>query len=261
MNYQKHLRVARRAAFAAGRVIKRVSRTGLSVTVKGEHYNLVTAADVAAEEKIVSVIRAAFPGHNILAEEKDYGRTGSPFTWVIDPIDGTSNFAHGFPHYGVSIGLARGEEMAVGVIYFPERRELFHAVRGGGSFCNGRPIRASAAPDLRHSLLVTGFHYDRDEKMELTLRKIGRLLRLGIMDIRRTGSAALDLCYTAAGRVEGHFEYKLNPWDFAAGLLIVTEAGGRVTSWEGRPLGLTASSIVATNGRIHDELLKVLGEE
>jgi myo-inositol-1(or 4)-monophosphatase len=261
MDYRKYLRIARRAAFAAGRVIKRCQRSGLDVKTKGQHYNLVTAADVASEEKIVAVIRAAFPGHNILAEEKTYGKTDSPFTWVIDPIDGTSNFAHGFPHYGISIGLAHEGEIVVGVVLHPERRELFQAVKGHGAFCNNKPIRTSDAPGLRQSLLVTGFHYERDKKMEKTLSIIGTLLRLGIMDIRRTGSAALDLCYTAAGRVEGFFESRLNPWDFAAGILIVTEAGGRVSSWDGGPLALEASSIAATNGRIQDELLGVLKED
>ncbi len=260
MDYRKHLRTARRAAFAAGRVIKQCQRSGLDVKTKGQHYNLVTAADVASEDRIVAVIRAAFPDHNILAEEKEYGKTDSPFTWVIDPIDGTSNFAHGFPHYAVSIGLAYGAEIVVGVVLYPERRELFHAVRGQGAFCNNKPIRTSDAPGLRQSLLVTGFHYERDKKMETTLSSIGTLLRLGIMDIRRTGSAALDLCYTAAGRVEGYFESRLNAWDFAAGILIVTEAGGRVTTWEGGPVPINASSIVATNGRIHEELVGVLGE-
>ncbi len=246
------------AARAAGRVIERFKSEPLDVRTKGEHYNLVTAADVACEEEIVRTIRADWPDHNFFAEEMKYERTPSPFTWVIDPIDGTANFAHGFPHFSVSIALARGEELVSGVVLDPSRGELFQAVRGAGARLNGRPLAVSAAASLRESLLVTGFYYDRGATMDETLDKIRTLLRAGVMDIRRTGSAALDLCWVAAARVDGYFEYKLNAWDFAAGALILAEAGGRVTDWQGRPLPLAASSIAATNGRYHEELVRVL---
>ncbi len=246
------------AAQAAGRVIARFGRDSLDVRAKGEHYNLVTAADIACEDEIVRVIRAAHPDHNFFAEEKKYERTPSPFTWVIDPIDGTANFAHGFPHFAVSVALAHEGALVCGVVLDPSRNETFRAARGQGAFLNDRPIRVSGAGSLRESLLVTGFYYDRGATMDETLEKIRTLLRRGAMDIRRTGSAALDLCWVACGRVDGYFEYKLNAWDFGAGALIVGEAGGRVSDWRGEPLPLAASSIAATNGRYHEELVGVL---
>jgi myo-inositol-1(or 4)-monophosphatase len=258
MDYTPYLKTALAAASVAGKVIERFKNAPLDVRTKGEHYNLVTAADLACEEKIVETIRASWPAHNFSAEENKYERTDSPFTWVIDPIDGTANFAHGFPHFAVSIALAREGSLVLGVVLDPSRGELFQAVRGQGAALNGRPLTVSPARSVRESLLVTGFYYDRGDMMDETLEKIRALLRLGVMDIRRTGSAALDLCWVACGRVDGYFEYKLNAWDFAAGALILTEAGGKGTDWEGRPLPLEASSIAATNGRFHEELVGVL---
>jgi myo-inositol-1(or 4)-monophosphatase len=258
MDYTPFLDTALAAAAAAGKVIERFKTEPLNVKTKGQHYNLVTAADVACEDAITAAVRAAYPDHNILAEEKDYGKTDSPFLWVIDPIDGTANFAHGFPHFAVSIALAHEGELVVGVVLDPSRNELFQAVRGRGASLNGRPLAVSAAGSIKESLLITGFPYDRGKTLDETLEKIGTFLRLGAMDIRRVGSAALDLCWLAAGRADGYFEYLLNAWDFAAGVLILREAGGRVTDWDGKPIPLAASSLLASNSRVHEELLGVL---
>lgn len=219
--------------------------------------NLVTDADRRAEETIVDAINRAFPDHQILAEERGLAGSQSPFKWVIDPLDGTTNFAHGFPAYCVSIGLEYQGKCILGVVFDPTRQELFVGEAGGGAFLNGTQIHVSRTPKLDDGLLVTGFAYDIRESPNNNLDHFARFA-LRAQGIRRTGSAALDLCYVAAGRFDGFWELKLHPWDTAAGTLMVLEAGGQVTNFKGGPFSIYSQEIVASNSLIHNEMLEVL---
>jgi myo-inositol-1(or 4)-monophosphatase len=220
---------------------------------------VVTDVDRASEALIVDAIRQQFPHHRIVAEEGGAAEGSSDFTWLIDPLDGTNNYAHGFPFFCVSLGLLQGDQPLLGVVYDPLRNELFSAERGQGARCNGRRLHVSATPSLGAALLTSGFPYNRFSNTDNNLREFGRLL-LRAQDVRRPGSAALDLAYIAAGRSEGHWELGLHPWDVAAGALLVTEAGGTITDWQGQPWTVWNERMVATNGAIHSELLAALNE-
>lgn len=252
------LAVAVRGARGAGRVLSSRFTRNPRIEFKGE-LNLVTEADRRAEAEAIRVIRRSFPDHGILAEEggeRSRSAGSANYRWVIDPLDGTTNFAHTFPMFCVSVAVEENGRVVVGVVFDPIRRELFSVVRGGGAKLNGRRIRVSRAGKLKESLLVTGFSYDirRDPT---NLRHFANF-SLRARGIRRTGSAALDLCYTAMGRFDGFWEMKLSPWDVAAGSLIVTEAGGTVTDFGGGPFRIDARQIVASNGRIHRQMLAVI---
>ncbi|MFN3681397.1 MAG: inositol monophosphatase family protein, partial [Nitrospira sp.] len=222
--------------------------------------NLVTDADRDAEQCIIEHIRAQFPHHAFLAEERGREQgSSSPYLWIIDPLDGTTNFAHGYPIYCVSIGLEYCGRCLLGVVFDPSRNELFTAVDGQGAHLNGHPLRVSDTNDLGNSLLVTGFAYDIRETPRNNLDHFAKFA-LRAQGIRRTGSAALDLCYVAAGRFDGFWEVRLNPWDIAAGSVIVREAGGRLTDFLGNELSIYGQELVASNGHIHDAMLKVLNE-
>ena len=251
--------LAQEAARLAGDTLKRYRTGKLTVTAKSAHHDLVTDADIEAERTIVARIRAAFPEHNILAEEGSYPSSASDYRWIIDPLDGTNNFAKGVPLFTVSIAVQRGFDLVCGVVYDPMRDEMFHACRGEGAFLNRQPIHVSEVDRLKQAMLFTGFHYDRGKDMLATLDAIGRFFRSGIIGIRRTGSAALDLAYVAAGRCDGFWEHMLQPWDTAAGTLLVREAGGRVTDRMGVDIRPRAGYTVASNGRIHDHMLAVIG--
>ena len=250
--------LAVQVAREAGALIRSFHERGAEVHAKGQSYNLVTEADLASEKLIISRISEAFPEHAILAEETRASTEVTENLWVIDPLDGTNNFAHSFPFFCVSIAFCRHGEPVVGVVYDPLRDELFTAERGGGAFVNDKPIRVSQASTLSESVLATGFYYERGELMKRTLRQIERFLEKPICGIRRTGSAAMDQCYVAAGRLDGFWELCLSPWDYAAGGLIVSEAGGRVTDISGRPFELFMGNVCASNGRIHDDVLGVV---
>lgn len=256
----RELETAKEAAVSAGRKILEIMQRGAVVKQKdaSQSHNLVSDADLAAEECIVGMLRAAFPSHAFLAEESHRDRLDAPALWVIDPLDGTSNFAHGFPMFCTSVGLAVDGEFRVGVVYDATRDELFWAEKGHGAFCNGRPVRVSTVATLRESLIATGFFYDRDLLLRRTLEAIHALFQAGIHGIRRTGSAALDLCYVGCGRLEGFFEYRLMPWDFAAGAVFIREAGGCATDTHGAPLTPHALDVLASNGRVHPALLALL---
>jgi myo-inositol-1(or 4)-monophosphatase len=222
--------------------------------------NLVTEVDLQIEREFRAMIAERFPDHVVLGEEFETSgdRDATPaFCWVFDPVDGTTNYAHGLPIFCSSLGLEIDGEIAVGAIYDPTRRELFTAERGQGAWLNGRPLRVSSADALIDSLLVTGFHYgiqhDPEELVGLFREFIQRSRA-----VRRLGSAALDLCYVAAGRFDGYWESKIQPWDVAAGALIVSEAGGRVSTVGGDPFRSRAGSVLATNGHIHDLMLEVI---
>lgn len=219
--------------------------------------DLVTPFDLGAQEIVVGRLSAAFPTHGFLAEE-GLARTGSSdCRWIIDPLDGTTNYAHGFPIFSVSVALERAGRLSLGLVYDPVRDEMFRAEAGRGAFLNDRAIRVSAVSDLGRSLLATGFPYDVRSSAKNNLDHWSRFI-VRAQAIRRCGSAALDLCGVACGRFDGFWELKLKPWDVAAGALMVLEAGGRVTDFEGGPFALDAPGIVATNGGLHDLILEVL---
>jgi myo-inositol-1(or 4)-monophosphatase len=255
------LKTAEKAARACGRIMLANLDKPHSREAKGQHYNIVTETDKACEKAAVSIIRRAFPDHNILAEENSYEPTGSGYTWIIDPLDGTINFSHGLPCFAVSIACAKAGTVQAGIVFDPVSRERYSAVKGRGAARNGRPIRVSRTGSLRESLLITGFYYNRGPEMVRALEDMKEFLFKGIMGIRRFGSAALDLCRVACGRADGYWEFFLNPWDFAAGKLIVEEAGGHVTDGKGGEVdSLKPSYIVSSNGLIHAEMLGVLGK-
>ncbi|GAB4240222.1 MAG: inositol monophosphatase family protein [Acidobacteriota bacterium] len=248
----------------AGRLVVARSRDRFAVHKKGR-VNLVTEVDLASERLITEAVQRHFPGHQILAEEAGFSGGVGDLLWIVDPLDGTTNFAHGYPFFCVSIALASSRsganpEILAGVVYNPLLEELFAAVRGGGAFLNGGRISVSAEDRLEDSLLCTGFSYQFDEIVR-NLEFFNRVMREA-RSVRRDGSAALDLCYVACGRFDGFWEISLNPWDVAAGALLVEEAGGRVSLFDGRPGGVFERECLATNGRIHEALSRILcGEE
>jgi myo-inositol-1(or 4)-monophosphatase len=251
-----YLDSAKRAAQSAGKLQKERLWSAHEIRFKGES-DLVTEVDRACEEMIVAAIRADFPDHDFLAEENVYAQGGSRFRWIIDPLDGTTNYAHGFPWFCVSIALEIDGEVRLGVICHPMMDELFTAVRGEGAFLNGRPIRVSRREPLKSCLLATGFPYDRTRDNENNFANFVNF-QMAARAVRRAGAAALDLAYVAAGRLDGYWEVKLKPWDVAAGQLLITEAGGRVTNHAGEPYSVYDHRILASNGLIHGEMVAVL---
>lgn len=247
------------AARQAGAVLLRYAKIGFRVEHKST-INLVTEADHAAEQCIIDVIRSRYPDHRFLAEEQGrIDQNASPYRWIIDPLDGTTNFAHGFPAYCVSIGLEYQEGCVLGVVYDPTRDELFSATRDGGARSNHQSIHVSQTTLLDQALLVTGFAYDIRETTNNNLDHFARFA-LRTQGLRRTGSAALDLCYVAAGRFDGFWEVKLSPWDMAAGTVILKEAGGTVTNFHGELHSLYGQELVASNGHVHQQMLSILQE-
>ncbi len=255
MSERKRLEVAIEAALAAGSILRELMGK-VAMEFKGE-IDVVTEADRRAEEAIISRLRRAFPGEGIWAEESGRREGEGQARWLIDPLDGTSNYAHGLPIFAVSIAAEVDGELEVGVVYDPCRDELFTAARGGGAWLNGRPLRVSGEGELRRSLLVTGFPYDVRVNEENNLDHFTNFT-FSAQAVRRLGSAALDLAYVAAGRFDGYWETRLNPWDMAAGVLLVLEAGGRVTDLLGRPWRLEGRQVLASNGRIHEAMQAVL---
>ena len=257
--YEPELQLAIEAARLGGAVLREgigKIRDVRTVGYKGE-VDLVTEYDKRSEGLIVAAIRARFPDHTVLAEEGTTGGNDPQHRWIIDPLDGTTNFAHGYPICCVSIAYEHRGELAVGVVYDPFRDELFQAVRGQGAQLNAAPLRVSGTPDLAHALLATGFPYDRST-LGPVLEHWGRLVRQA-QAVRRDGAAALNLCYVAAGRFDGFWEATLQAWDAAAGVLIVREAGGIVTDYHGAAWTLQEHAIVAANGSsLQQELLAAL---
>ena len=221
--------------------------------------NLVTDIDRKAEEKIIGIIREEHPSHDILTEESRIKEKGSQYKWIIDPLDGTTNYVHGYPRYCVSIALEQDGEVVLGVVYDPVPDELFLAEKGKGATLNGRRISVSKIDKLDKSLLATGFPYDRRERADEHL-KIYREFMINSQGVRRDGAAALNLCYTANGRFDGFWEKQLAPWDVAAGSLMVTEAGGKVTDFKGDKVDIYEKEILASNGRIHKEMERILAK-
>ncbi|MEW6776880.1 MAG: inositol monophosphatase family protein [Bdellovibrionota bacterium] len=256
-DWKSHLETAVQAAKAAGKIQLEHYQKIDRITYKGE-VNLLTHVDLACEKTIKDIIRAQYPGHEILAEESDLEKKdGSPFRWIVDPLDGTTNYAHGYPLFASSIALVHEGAAVAGVVFNPLLNELFSATKGGGAFLNGAPIKVSGVQLAREALFTTGFAYDRRERIDHYLSIFRDFKRLG-HGVRRGGAASVDLCYLACGRVDGYWEEKLKPWDVAAGSLLVTEAGGKVTNFDGSPLDLYGENLCASNGRIHEEMLCLL---
>lgn len=255
-NMEELIKFTTEVALEAGIFIKKKLNTVHTIEYKGE-INLVTEVDTASEEIITSRIRQRFPDHDILAEEFTRTHKGSDFQWVIDPLDGTTNFAHGFPFFCVSIALKRRNEVIVGVVYNPVMDEMFWAERGKGTYLNARRIQVSQTEKIIESFMATGFPYDLRESSSNNLNYFNAMM-LNARAVRRAGSAALDLAYVATGCFDGYWEIKLNPWDTAAGWILVEEAGGMVTDMNGEGYYLDSPEIVASNGRIHAEMLSIL---
>jgi myo-inositol-1(or 4)-monophosphatase len=252
----EYLQTAIDLARAAGDVLNHYAAREKLVEFKG-HANLVTIADKKSEELIVGGILSRYPGHSVLAEESGATQPGAAVKWVIDPLDGTTNFAHGYPFYCVSIGVEVGGEMQCGVVYDPVRDELFSAARGDGAYCNGEALKVSDVDQLSHALLITGFPYNFRERLDTVVSQF-RAFLVASQAVRRGGSAALDLCYVAAGKLDGFWELYLQPWDTAAGRLILEEAGGRVSNFRGGPYSIYEKEILASNTLLHEQMLAVL---
>lgn len=255
----RELDVAQEAAKAGGKILAGYFGQGVEMRTK-QDCDFVSDADVQSERAIIDVIRSAFPDHAILGEEGQAEEvdTSSEFLWVIDPLDGTTNFAHDIPHFAVSIGFYWKTQPVLGVIFNPVRRDWFHAVRGKGAFANDKKATVADHASLSDALVGVGFYYDRGAMMEATLASIRDLFQQKIHGIRRFGTASLDLCQVGCGQFGAFFEYELSPWDFAAGRLFVEEAGGRVTNCRGDELPLAKSSVLASNGKLHDAVLKIV---
>jgi myo-inositol-1(or 4)-monophosphatase len=256
----KDLEIFKQTAIEAARKSARILRSrfgNISRIRKKAAAEIVTEADTESEEMILATIRAEFPDHAVLSEECGLITGASEYKWIVDPLDGTINFAHQIPIFAISIALAVRDTIVLGIILDPLNDELYSAVSGQGAQLNGQPIQVSATRTIAESLLVTGFPYNVREIFESVMLRYGSCLKAS-QGMRRLGSAALDLCYVACGRFEGFWEQCLKPWDSAAGALMVAEAGGRVTTFSDRPYTVEHAEILATNGLIHTKMLGLL---
>jgi myo-inositol-1(or 4)-monophosphatase len=253
----KLFQTAWEAAHTAGDLIRENWQRPKEIAYKGA-IDLVTSVDRDAERSIVSTLRQNFPDHSILAEEEtDVAGDHDSYRWIVDPLDGTTNFAHGYPQFCVSIALERERNLLLGIVYDPLRRECFSAIRGQGAKLNGQPIRVSAIAGIDQALLATGFPYDRRDNPDFYLGYF-KAFMMRCQGVRRAGSAALDLCYVACGRLDGFWEFKLHPWDTAAASLIVQESGGRMSDFSGSDFSIHGSETMASNGAIHAEMIEVM---
>jgi myo-inositol-1(or 4)-monophosphatase len=258
------LEAAREAALAGGEVLMRYFREGVVIRNKSDQgsvpHDLVSDADIESEKTVAEILTRAFPNHQLMGEES-LGKTIDPSVcddlWVIDPLDGTTNFLHSVPHFAVSIAYYHRGRAVVGVVYDPARGDWYTAAVGDAARRNGQPVKVCGDRSLSESLIATGFYYDRGEMMRCTLRAIEECFNQQIHGIRRFGAATLDLCMVGCGQVGGFFEYRLSPWDFAAGGLFVELAGGKVSTTRGEPLGLVPSGVVASNGWLHESLVGI----
>ena len=249
------LDTAREAARAGGKIVSELAQAPVRYSMKNA-YDIQAEADVRSEQAIKEVIRARFPEHSILAEEAGLEERKSEYCWAVDPLDGTINFSRGISEYCVSIACARRGELLAGVVYDPVNGRLYEAQRGGGALCNGRKLSVSVEPDLLSSLVAC----DNSSKLEARMKTFDALTRLAahVRHVRILGSGALHLARLAEGQLDGYFKMRSNFWDYAAGVLLVTEAGGRVTDVAGKAFGCDSREIVASNGRVHEALLKAL---
>lgn len=255
-----YLDIATEAALVGGAVLMRYWGKLEHIREKGYAGDLLTEADQAAEAAVLAVLTRHFPDHALLAEESgSHGDAQSRYCWAIDPLDGTTNYTHQYPFFACSVGLLIDGIPQVGVVFAPYLNELFRAARGLGATLNRQPIAVSQTDDLGRSLLVTGFAYDRREVVDNNYAEFCRLTHL-TQGVRRGGSAAIDLAYVACGRLDGYWERGLSPWDLAAGVVLVEEAGGQVTAYDQSSFNLTSGRILATNGRLHTALSDALGQ-
>jgi myo-inositol-1(or 4)-monophosphatase len=241
----------------AGEIIREGFGKNFSIEYKTNASNLVTEIDKKSEATIINFIRKEFPTHSVLAEESGAHGTSSEYLWVIDPLDGTSNFAHGLPIFAVSIGVQKNGEIICGVVYDVMRDEIYYSEKGSGSFRNGKKLQVSTNDDLRKSMLVTGFPYDIQDNPDFAIERFAAFLKTS-RAVRRLGSAAIDMCYVAAGVFDGFWEVHLQPWDMCAGKLIVEEAGGVVTNFSGEEIDIYSKQILATNKFVHQSMIQVL---
>jgi myo-inositol-1(or 4)-monophosphatase len=256
----RFLDIATEAASAGGAVLRHYWGNLSNIQQKGRPGDLVTEADKAAEQEVLAVLRRHVPDHAILAEESgSIGRQTDELLWAVDPLDGTTNYTHQYPFCGCSVGLLINGQPAVGAIVDPVRDHLFRAAKGLGATCNREPISVSDTGALADSLLVTGFAYDRRETIDNNYAEFCHLSHV-TQGVRRGGAASIDLAYVACGRLDGYWERGLSPWDLAAGVILVEEAGGRVTAYDQSPFDIKSGRILATNGQIHGELSSKLAK-
>ena len=245
-------------AIEAGKILLKYWNIDKGIITKDSDINLVTKADKESEAYIVSELKNKFQEFGVIGEEGTNIKTQNGYYWLIDPLDGTTSFAHNFPLFAVSIALMdENHNPVLGVVYNPYYKELFYGIKGMGSFLNDEKIKVSSIESLNKSLIATGFPYNRREIMDLILSKLKNIL-MNVHDVRRSGSAALDICFVASGRVEGYYEQGLQPWDTAAALIIAQEAGAMATQYNGNKVDVYTPNFVISNGRIHNELLLVL---
>jgi len=253
------LATAKAAARAAGMRI--LQKRGSKVDRKASN-DLITEADLEAQQIVIDTIHSPFPNHTVLAEEGDAAKQKvGGNTWIVDPLDGTNNFAHGVPQFAVSIAYAQDARVCAGVVYDPVRNEMFSAYEGMGAYLDDMPIAPSCAQSLEETIAAFGFYYDRDALMKQTLDTLERLLRSRIRGIRRFGSAALDCCWVGCGRFDAYFEYRLSPWDFAAGAMIAREAGARVSTCEAGELQLEPGSVCVAAPGVYDSFFNIVRRE
>ena len=241
----------------AGEIIREGFGKNFSIEYKTNASNLVTEIDKKSEATIINFIRKEFPGHSVLAEESGEHRTSSEYLWVIDPLDGTTNFAHGFPMFAVSIGVQKNGETICGAVYDIMRDEIYSSEKGSGSFRNGQKLQVSSNSDLQQSVLVTGFPYNIAENPDHAFERFIASLK-SARAVRRLGSAAIDFCYVASGVFDGFWEVHLHPWDICAGKLIVEEADGIVTNFSNEIINIYSKQILASNGNIHERMINIL---
>ncbi|MBU1170791.1 MAG: inositol monophosphatase [Proteobacteria bacterium] len=256
MNLDRIKQAGLAATFESGRILRSKYGHISSITKKGR-IDLVTEADTESEKAIIAIIRACFPNHSILAEESGRLLDDTRYQWIIDPLDGTTNFAHELPLFSTSIAFAMDGVIKVGIVHNPISGELFTAIHGEGAFFNGKKIAVSSQRSLSECLLVTGFPYNFKSVLGEVMPRFSKCLEAS-QGVRRLGSAALDLCFVACGRFDGFWEQNLSPWDTAAGLLISREAGAQVTDFSGNPFHIEMKELLATNGNIHGEMLSLV---
>ncbi len=248
------------AAEAGAQVLLQAFEQGVEIRAKESEpsYNLVSDADLNSENAIATVLKQNFPDHSVLGEEEQKADSSAADLWIVDPLDGTNNFAHRIPHFAVSIAYYRNGQPSCGVVVNPVRGDWYYAVAGHGAFHNGRKMRVSKADKMTDTMIGCGFYYDRGKMMEATLQSVHDFFKQNIHGLRRFGTAALDLCQVADGLFGAFSEYKLSPWDFAAGKLIVTEAGGTITDCQGATVPLDVCSVLASNSLLHEKALDIV---
>jgi myo-inositol-1(or 4)-monophosphatase len=252
-----YLDISAEIAREAGALLATYFERRIGFELKGE-YDLVTEADRASEQLVIERLRSHFPTHSIVAEESGAHQGSSDYCWYVDPLDGTTNFAHGFPMYNVTMALEHAGELIAGVIFDPSRNEMFSTELGSGAYLNNHPIRVSKAARIEDTLVATGFpSRKRHENINVHFYYQLAMVTHGV---RRAGSAALDLAYVASGRLDGFWEFGLNPWDMAAGILLITEAGGKCSDMHGGPVGMRNPHLLADNGIVHDAILALFAD-